>query len=121
MIKYRNKMIAAVGHYLISSNGKRGFSIPIEEGISYTEKELTTIVEKRPYNSVSIGGVFNIKVTDNIKKTLITSIWSNDDQIAIMLNKDNGDNEMYNFMQEWRKWFSDIVHNIEKLYNTERT
>ena len=47
-----------------------------------------------------------------------TSIWSNDDQIAIILNKDNGDNEMYNFMQEWRKWFSDITHNIEKLYNT---
>ena len=45
MIKYRNKMIAAVGHYLIGSNGKRGFSIPIEEGVSYTEKELTNIVE----------------------------------------------------------------------------
>ena len=121
MIKYRNKMIAAVGHYLIGSTGKRGFSIPAEKGVSYIEKELTNIVEKRPYNSVSIGGIFNIKVTDNIKKTLITSIWSNDDQIAIMLNKDNGDNEMYNFMQEWRKWFSDIIHNIEKLYNTERT
>ena len=114
-------MIATVGHYLISSNGKRGFSILIEEGVSYTEKELTNIVEKRPYNSVSIGGVFNIKVTDNIKKTLITSIWSNDDQIAIILNKDNGDSEMYNFMQEWRKWFSNITHNIEELYNTERT
>ena len=121
MIKYRNKMLAAVGHYLISSNGKRGFSIPIEEEVSYTEKELTNIVEKRPYNSVSIGGVFNIKVTDYIKKTLITSIWSNDDQIAIILNKDNGNSEMYNFMQEWRKWFSDVTHNIEKLYNIEKT
>ena len=111
-------MIATIGHYLISSNGKRGFSIPIEEGISYTEKELTTIVKKRPYNSVSIGGVFNIKVTDNIKKTLITSIWSNDDQIAIILNKDNDsdDNVLYNKMQEWREWsgaFAKLV--MEKL------
>lgn len=32
-----------------------------------------------------------------------------------MLNKNNGDNEMYNFMQEWRKWFSDIIHNIENF------
>ena len=117
MIKYRNKMIAAVGHYLIGSNGKRGFSIPIEEGVSYTEKELTNIVEKRPYNSISIGGIFNIKVTDNIKKTLITSIWSNDDQIAIMLNKDSSpeDTLYYNKMQEWRGWASTLAHALVDL------
>ena len=113
-------MIAAVGHYLISSNGKRGFSIPIEEGVSYTEKELTNIVEKRPYNSVSIGGIFNIKVTDYIKKTLITSIWSNDDQIAIILNKDNGDNEMYNFMQEYRTYFSNLAKQIKELKTVDK-
>lgn len=115
MKKYGNKMIAAVGHYLIGSNGKRGFSLVIEGGVSYTEKEIVCAVEKRPYNSASIGGVFNIKVTDHVKKTLVTSIWSNDDQIAIILNKDNGDMEMYDFMQAWREWFLEISKKVKSL------
>lgn len=117
MIKYGNKMIAAIGHYLIDSNGKRGFSLPIDEGVTFTEEELSGTVEKRPYNSACIGGVFNIKVTDHVKKTLISTIWSNDDQIAIILNRENGEDEaaMYDFMQGWREWFGSIAKKVNSI------
>lgn len=115
MIKYGNKMIAAVGHYLTGSNGRRGFALPIEEGVTFIEEELLKTVKKRPYNSASIGGIFNITIDNNIKKKLISSIWSNDDQIAIILNKDNGETEMYDFMQSWRDWFGDVARMIKEL------
>lgn len=64
-----------------------------------------------------IGGKFEVKYTDSLKKKLIGSLFSNDDQIAIILNKDLGDDELeiYNLMQNWRSWFSKIIQKIKGL------
>ena len=117
MIIYGNRVIAEAGSYLINSIGQRGFTLPSMEDETYTEVELELTAEKAPYNTVVIGGVFSIKQTDHIKKDLITKLWSNDDQIAIILNRDNGSEyeSVYQFMQRWRMWAGQIAHVIDEL------
>lgn len=119
MIRYGNKMIANVGHYLVGSNGKRGFALSCEEKVTFEERELLTFVEKRPCDSVTIGGVFNIKVNDHMKKSFISKLWSNDDQIAIILNHGNSeyDNAVFDLMQRWRDWISVIIKKTKELYS----
>lgn len=49
------------------------------------------------------------------KKAIIQKKYSNDDQIAIMLNKDSGLEEdlfAYQKMQEWRDWASIVAKKI---------
>lgn len=49
-----------------------------------------------------------------IKTKIITSRYSNDDQIAIMLNANQSEEDMlyYNKMQEWRDWAGYIARLI---------
>lgn len=44
-------------------------------------------------------------------------MFSNNDQIAIMLNKDESDEDLFLFnkMQEWRKWASVVAKEVVKL------
>lgn len=52
------------------------------------------------------------------KKAIIQKKYNNDDQIAIMLNKDNGDEIdklAYQKMQEWREWASIVAKKIIKI------
>ena len=52
-----------------------------------------------------------------MKKYLVNTLFSNDDQIAIILNKDNSDDDMkiYNLMQDWREYFSKLIKEMEAL------
>ena len=50
-----------------------------------------------------------------VKTEMIKKRYSNDDQIAIMLNKDSGLEEdlfAYQKMQEWREWASTVAKKI---------
>ena len=52
------------------------------------------------------------------KKAIIQKKYSNDDQIAIMLNKDSGDEAdllAYDKMQEWRGWASIVAKRIIEI------
>jgi hypothetical protein len=54
------------------------------------------------------------------KKEIISWLFNNDDQIAIILNKDSGDEEdilRYNKMQEWREWAGQLAHKILEILN----
>lgn len=117
MKNYGNKTIAKAGFYLVASDGRRGFALTDKEGVTYEELYLDTNVEERPYNCVCIGGVFQMQKSDNMKRDLVNLVFSNDDQIAIILNRDDSeeDAEMFEFMQEWREWFGNIVKNIKLL------
>ena len=53
-------------------------------------------------------------------KTHIVKIrYSNDDQIAIILNKDNSEEDLlrYNKMQEWRVWAGQLANKILEMLN----
>ena len=56
-----------------------------------------------------------------IKTKLIKMKYSNDDQIALILNKDNSeeDLELYNKMQDWREWASYFATEVVKILNKE--
>ena len=56
---------------------------------------------------------------DSIKKALIKLKYDNDSQIAIILNKDSGEESAlldYQKMQEWREWASELGHLIINKY-----
>ena len=56
------------------------------------------------------------------KAKLINKQFSNNDQIAIMLNKDDSDEDLllFNKMQEWRKWAGVVANKIMSvIYNNE--
>jgi len=56
----------------------------------------------------------------NWKKHIINLRYSNDDQIAIILNKDSGDEKdllRYNKMQEWRVWAGQLANKILEMLN----
>lgn len=52
------------------------------------------------------------------KAKWVNKMFSNNDQIAIMLNKDESDEDLFLFnkMQEWRKWASVVAKEVVKLW-----
>ena len=116
MYKVGNWVFADAGHHL-----KRGSSIAyfFESSKEPIEEIPTTIDDMR-----RVGGVLlwsNNKIAQPVilngaygdyKKTIIQKKYSNDDQIAIILNKDSGEEAdlmAYNKMQEWRKEAKEIA------------
>jgi hypothetical protein len=78
--------------------------------IDFCEKEIS-INDMRIENNLLIYGENNIKerydpalTYEQLKTKYIKKIFSNDDQIALILNKDKSpeDLELFNKMQEWR-------------------
>lgn len=49
------------------------------------------------------------KTYKDLKTNLIKKLFSNDDQIAIILNNDS---EMMQYMNDWRDWMGGIAHKI---------
>jgi hypothetical protein len=51
------------------------------------------------------------------KKKWVNKQFTNDDQIAIMLNKDDSEEDLFLFnkMQEWRKWSGIIAKKITSI------
>lgn len=56
------------------------------------------------------------------KKYVVNKRYSNDDQIAIILNKDNSEEDALVFqkMQEWRDWASVVAHKIMDCINSSQ-
>ena len=67
------------------------------------------------------NAVMQIRKLDYVGwKTYIVKLrYSNDDQIAIILNKDNSEEDLlrYNKMQEWREWAGQLAHKILEILN----
>lgn len=119
------KVYSEVGKYLLSKDKRRyGFVLkgnvedfdefevnsPLDISISrnlilFQNKKLACMPEKMDY----IG----------IKTKLIRMKYSNDDQIALILNKDDSaeDTVLYEKMQEWREWSSNFAKEVMKVLN----
>lgn len=112
MKKVNNYMIAEAGKVLVTADG-RGIRLPYKEGADYQEEDVDKDVKHHPDGSIGVIGL-NMKPVD-VKKKIIKYLFSYDDQIAIMLNKDqsNEAKEVYDFMQRWR----DFAGELAKLIN----
>lgn len=119
MRHYNDKVIAKVGYYLLGDNGVTGFALPDIEGVTYKERKLDDSIVPLSKGKYILGGRMYLEYSETLKKRLINRLFTNDDQIAIMLNKDlsKSDLEMYEFMQGWRVYFSEIITKIKKLEN----
>lgn len=130
MYKIKNKLYAKGFCYLKrKSDGAVALST---EGVpdDWTEVEM-----ERPLKPETDGelvtwqggllaqNISGCKTYDEVKLRIISSRYSTDDQIAIILNAGNGDEESkfaYDCMQEWRNFASELAEiAMEKINQTE--
>lgn len=95
----------------------RGFGVPTSFG-PFTEREidlsnLTVTDGFVTFDSVRWANP-GIHSYADAKEFIIKKRYSNDAQIAIMLNKENSaeDELAYDKMQDWRDWASTVAHKI---------
>lgn len=112
MKQYGNKLLPSVGK-IFKSNGILSFSIPVN--VEYEELDINTDNIEIFGNIAFVDKKFAVKIDGNpIKGNLIHKLFSNDDQIAIILNKEKS---IMTFMNEWRDFFGSIAHKINDMIN----
>ena len=112
----RNEVVYSDAYkYLRRKSGNAiGFAIP---GDIDDFEELAIDMEsiKRGVNDITLNGKLKFFVSDFshkvVKTKIVTSRYSNDDQIAVMLN---GDEEWMERMQQWRQFADDVAKAVEK-------
>ena len=122
MFKVKNKVYSDAGYILVQN----GVKIYQKEGVlsDFTEEPLS-LENLR----VLKGGIVDLGATKHLwnpnwtyaqlKTDLVHKRYSNDDQIAIILNKDNSEEDALAFqkMQEWRDWCSQVAKAIIEKRN----
>lgn len=126
MYKKGNVVYADAYKYLVhKSKGIIAFALSGDES-EFEEKELPIPIKiiDEGNGFYSIQGVPKVKFYFSksdyatVKTEMIKKRYSNDDQIAIMLNKDSGLEEdlfAYQKMQEWREWASTVAKKIVEV------
>lgn len=117
-----NKVYAEVGNYLRHKT-KRMIGLTIVGNIDDFEEiplnePLDIVVEKDMFyfnNKMFACKPATMDYT-GIKTKLITSRYSNDDQMALILNhgKNDEDTKLFNKMQEWRDWAGEVAKSVAK-------
>lgn len=122
MYKIGNYNFADAGYYL-----KRGSSIAyfFEDNEEEIQEIEATVDDMHKVGSIILWSedklaqrMFKNGTYADYKKAIIQKKYSNDDQIAIMLNKDSGkeiDLLAYQKMQEWRDWASLVAKKIMEI------
>ena len=122
MYKIGNYNFADAGYYL-----KRGSSVAyfFEDNGEEVQEVEATVDDMHKVGSIVLWSrdnlaqrLFNDGAYADYKKAIIQKKYSNDDQIAIILNKDSGkdaDLLAYAKMQEWREWASVVAKKIMEI------
>lgn len=121
MYKVRNKVYAEAGSLLIGKN-KRGY-VFIGEVSDFSEEAIRIDDMKvegnfLTYSNGRIKELYNPDLTyEQLKAKYIKRLFSNDDQIAIILNKDKSaaDAELFDKMQEWREWCGVLAKKVMEV------
>ena len=121
MYKVRDKVYADAGKILVGKN-KRGYVFN-GELLDFSEDDVIIDDMKIEgkfliYSNGKIRELFNRSATyEQLKTKYVKRHYSNDDQIAIMLNKDRSkeDAELFDKMQEWRDWCGKLAKAIVNL------
>ena len=121
MYKVRNKVHAEAGSILVGKN-KIGYIFQgelsefSEEAISLDDMKVEG--QFLVYSKGRIRELYDPNATyEQLKAKYVKRLFSNDDQIAIMLNKGNSeaDDELFNKMQEWRDWCGVLAKKVVSL------
>ena len=118
MLIKNNIIFSEAGKYLSAQNFL-GFKVLDSDASKYTEKDFEE--PKVSGQFLIIGEIMTLLPEiinyENLKKKFIEWHYSNDDQIAIILNKDKDDSSKtdYDKMQEWRTWAGDVAKKVINL------
>lgn len=122
MYKVKNKIYADAGNILIKP-GYIGFEC-IEDEVTVEEKSLDLTKLSIINNIIKIDGYVvgltsKTNTYEEYKTIFVKKRYSNDDQIAIMLNKDESEADLERFqkMQEWREWSGNVAKVIIEKVN----
>ena len=121
MYKVRNKVYVDAGKILIGKN-KRGYRF-LGEVADFSEKAISLDDMKVEgkflvYSDGLIRELYDPSAPyEQLKAKYVKRLFSNDDQIAIMLNKDKSaaDAELFDKMQEWRDWCGVLAKKVASL------
>ncbi len=123
MYTIKNFTYAEAGKYLHGSKAK-GLCAPTEFG-PYTESDINIDNIDMTDDYIAFDNIRwenpGIRCYADAKKFIIGKRYSNDAQIAIMLNKDDSEEDelAYEKMQEWRSWASILAKKIMETINKE--
>lgn len=118
----RNIIYADPGKYLKYNKGY-AFQVPAQNDVQEYELSLDDIYIEGSFvyfnNKKFIQYVDPKWTYSDYKRSIITSRYSNDDQIAIILNKEDSDLDLikYNRMMKWREFASVLANKIINLSN----
>lgn len=115
-----NKIYADAGHYLKNKISSSVALTKIGDANEWEELPLNDpldiVVEGNNIFFQNRRFLFKVPKIDyaTIKTRIIMSRYSNDDQMALILNNGSTeyDNMLYNKMQEWRDWAGNIAKQI---------
>lgn len=117
MYQIKNKIYADAG-YMLKYKNQVAFSfedVDIQD-ILETKINLDNLqkIGKFVIYSDGLKDYISCKEYGDWKKKLINKQFTNDDQIAIMLNKDDSEEDLllFNKMQEWREWCGTLAKKI---------
>jgi hypothetical protein len=121
MYTVRNKVYAEAGCLLIGKSQKGYvFNGKIEDfsEIKITLEDMKIEGQFLVYSNRDIVELYNPKMTyEQLKAKYVKVQFSNDDQIAIMLNKGRSeeDDMLFDKMQQWRDWCGKLAKAIVNL------
>lgn len=124
MYTIKNNILSEAGK-LLKGDKVEGFIVSSEFG-PFVEKDLdlsNLSVDKTFISFDNIRWINpGIRTYADAKKFIIGKRYSNDDELAIILNKDDSEEDAlaYEKMQEWRAWASYFAHKImEQIENKD--
>lgn len=120
MYKNKNYIYPDAGKILKSGN-KYGYKFRDTDSVSELDIFLNDMTLEDGYVCYSNNLIKELyypnETYDHLKSRIIKKLFSNDDQIAIILNKDDSEEDLliYNKMQEWRAWAGIVAKKIKNL------
>lgn len=116
----KGNMIYSEAGYILKCDNKRAFQMPYDASKEYIEIPIDITNTKIESGMINMDGVVfrNNEKYDygQWKANIIKKRYSNDDQIAIMLNHgDEESNMIYNKMMQWREYASMLAKKFVEL------
>lgn len=116
----KGNMIYSEAGYILKCDNKKAFQLPYDASKEYIEIPIDITNTKIESGMINMDGVIfrNNKKYDygQWKANIIKKRYSNDDQIAIMLNRgDEESNMIYNKMMQWREYASMLAKKFVEL------
>lgn len=121
MFTDKNIVYSNPGKYLKYKN-QIGFQFELQDGIEEFDiiYDLDVVGNTVYYNRGTLAQRLNKSWKyGDYKREIIKKRYSNDDQIAIILNKNDSEEDLnrYNYMMQWREFASELSHKIINYTN----